>query len=257
MEKPKAYKIFDERSLETDYRTLVSLLQPGMKVLDVGCGTGAISAGIAEQVGPEGRVWAMDKNADGIRSGALTYAAVKNLQLFEGDILDWETDLRFDLIVSARALQWMDRPQEAVKHMVSFLKPQGWLSVLDYNHEELEWSPAPPQSMQTYYQRWLQWRADQGLNNRIAEDLPEYFEEAGLEEIESLNSDETYERGVANFPSKINIWTQVAKKHQVETVGLGTLEEREQCVEQYEDWTKQEAQKMVMKLTEVRGILNK
>ena len=253
MEKPKAYKIFDDRSLETDYRTLVPLLQPGMKVLDVGCGTGAISAGIAKQVGTKGKVWAMDKNADSIHSGKLTYAAIENLQLLQGDIMEWETDMRFDLIVSARALQWMDRPQAAVKRMMGLLKPKGWLSVLDYNHEELEWFPNPPQSMQTYYQHWLGWRAGQGLNNRIAEDLPGYFEGAGLEQIESLHSNETYKRGAPNFHAKVNIWAQVALKHQVETEGYGTRTEREHCVKEYKVWAQQEAQKMVMKLTETRG----
>jgi hypothetical protein len=33
-----ANKIFDNRSLEKDYRTLVPILKEGLKVLDVGCG---------------------------------------------------------------------------------------------------------------------------------------------------------------------------------------------------------------------------
>jgi len=36
-------KIFDNRSLEVDYATLIPILKKGMRVLDVGCGTGAIS----------------------------------------------------------------------------------------------------------------------------------------------------------------------------------------------------------------------
>ena len=49
-------KIFDNRSLKVDYRTLEPILKQGMSVLDVGCGTGSISADIAKIVGNSGKV---------------------------------------------------------------------------------------------------------------------------------------------------------------------------------------------------------
>ena len=56
----EATKIFDNRKLEVDYRTLMPLLKEGMIVLDVGCGTGAISKDIANIVGRTGRVVGID-----------------------------------------------------------------------------------------------------------------------------------------------------------------------------------------------------
>lgn len=253
MTKPHLYKIFDDRSLESDYRTLIPLLKPGMQVLDVGCGTGAISAGIARLVGPDGTVLGMDKNEDSILSGRNTYGSLSNLQLISGDILEWGTDLRFDLIVSARALQWISDPQQAVQKMSSLLAPGGWLSVLDYNHEALEWDPLPPRSMLDFYQNWLSWRASDGLNNHISEDLAGYFSQVGLTEITTFPAHEVYERGADNFFDKVSIWTQVATKHQVEKGGFGSQSEREQCVKEYTAWIPSHAQKMVMKLTEIRG----
>ena len=47
----EADKIFDNRSLTNDYRNLISILKPNMKVLDVGCGTGFISKDIANLIG--------------------------------------------------------------------------------------------------------------------------------------------------------------------------------------------------------------
>ena len=38
------------------------LLTPGMRVLDCGCGPGTITSGIADQVGPQGFVTAVDAN---------------------------------------------------------------------------------------------------------------------------------------------------------------------------------------------------
>ena len=42
-------RILDRRTLERDHRRLAELLKPGMAVLDVGCGTGAITAGLRER----------------------------------------------------------------------------------------------------------------------------------------------------------------------------------------------------------------
>jgi ubiquinone/menaquinone biosynthesis C-methylase UbiE len=47
-------KLFDERSLEADYATLPPLLKQGWRVLDVGCGTGAISKDIAKKLAQQG-----------------------------------------------------------------------------------------------------------------------------------------------------------------------------------------------------------
>ncbi|WP_277679507.1 class I SAM-dependent methyltransferase [Gracilibacillus dipsosauri] len=46
--------IIDNRKLSTSHQRLAEILQEGMAVLDVGCGTGAITRGIAETVGEKG-----------------------------------------------------------------------------------------------------------------------------------------------------------------------------------------------------------
>ncbi len=66
-------KIIDNRSLKVDYRTLEPILKEGMSVLDVGCGTGAISKDIAEIVGNSGKVTGIDNTAKFIESGKISY----------------------------------------------------------------------------------------------------------------------------------------------------------------------------------------
>jgi hypothetical protein len=80
------------------------------------------------------------------------------------------------------------------------LKPGGILSILDYNHEALEWQPEPPASMRQFYATFLRWRGDAGMNNHIAEDLPDYFTEAGLSEVEVLDANEFTKKAKPNFP---------------------------------------------------------
>ncbi|HEY0056187.1 MAG TPA: methyltransferase domain-containing protein [Pedobacter sp.] len=248
-----ANKIFDNRSLEKDYRTLVPLLKPGLKVLDVGCGTGAISKGIAERVGPTGHVTGIDNTEAFIISGNDTNKAATNLQLIHADLFQFETEEKFDLIVSARTLQWLSTPQEALVKMKSMLKPGGIVSILDYNHEAIEWQPLPPESMQRFYATFLRWRADAGMNNHIAEDLSDYFEQAGFDSIQVSDSDEIYTRDNENFLSKIGVWSKVAGSTQMVEEGYLDDNDRLQAIEDYNKWIETEAVSMVMKLKEVRG----
>lgn len=249
-----ANKIFDNRSLEKDYRTLAPILKQGLRVLDVGCGTGAISKGIAERVGPSGSVIGIDNTEAFIISGKETYKAVSNLELIHADLFQYEAAEKFDLIVSARTLQWLSTPKEALVKLKSMLKPGGQISILDYNHEKLEWQPTPPESMQLFYATFLRWRADAGMNNHIAEDLPGYLEEVGFDFIEVLNSDEVYKKGDENFLSKIGIWSKVAGSSQMVEEGYLDDKDRLKAIDEYNHWIETDAELMVMKLKEVRGL---
>lgn len=107
-------RIFDNRSLKVDYRTLEPILKKGMFVLDVGCGTGAITKDIAKIVGSSGKVIGIDNTKKFIESGKETYKETRNLELIHADLFDFETDEKFDLITSARVLQWLNNPKDAL-----------------------------------------------------------------------------------------------------------------------------------------------
>lgn len=246
-------RTFNDRSVEADYTTLLPLLRNGLEVLDVGCGTGAISNGIAERIGPEGHVVGIDNTVDFIENGKETFRATENLQLIHKDLFEFETDQRFDLIVSARVLQWLNNPKDALRKFISLLAPGGQVSVLDYDHTNMEWHPLPPESMLHFYETFLKWRADAGMNNQMAMDLPNYFSEVGLHSIEVFNADEVYTREGPNFLSKIGIWSRVAQSRQMVDEGYLSDELRLRAIEEYDRWIATDARSMVMKLNEVRG----
>ena len=246
-------KIFDNRSLELDYSTLLPLLKEGLKVLDVGCGTGAISRGIAERVGKSGTVIGIDNTESFIISGRESYKTTTNLELIHTDLFKYKPEHKFDLIVAARVLQWLSNPVEALKKLKGMLKPNGQISILDYNHVNLEWNPAPPESMKKFYQTFLKWRADAGMNNQITDDLPDYFKEAGFHTIEVLDADEIYNVGDDNFIAKLGIWSKVAGSSQMVEEGYLKDEDRLKAIEEYNNWVATDAKQMIMKLKEVRG----
>ena len=114
-------KIFDNRSLKIDYRTLEPILKQGMIILDVGCGTGSISKDIANIIGNSGKVIGIDNTDKFIESGRESYKKIQNLELIHSDLFEFETSQKFDLITSARTLQWLSNPEEALLKMKSLL----------------------------------------------------------------------------------------------------------------------------------------
>lgn len=251
-----ASAIFNQRTLEQDYHTLLSALKPGLRVLDIGCGTGAISKDIANIVGATGYVIGIDNTASFINEGKELFADVTNLELLHSDLFDFETAEKFDLIVSARTFQWISTIDKAIDKIRSLLKPNGQISVLDYNHEMINWSPKIPASMQNFYNMFLMWRKDAGMNNRIGFDLIDIFEEHGFDEVEIFNADEHYESKNPLHIDKIKVWSQVAGSRQMVKEGYISDEDRLKAIEDYNDWVENKAVSMTLKLREVRAVLN-
>ena len=61
------------------------LPQPGGVILDLGCGTGELSAFLAELVGPHGHVIAVDPDTNRLNLAKETHRHVKNLFFVEGN----------------------------------------------------------------------------------------------------------------------------------------------------------------------------
>lgn len=255
-ESQSANSIFNQRSLEQDYRTLMAALKPGLRVLDIGCGTGAITKDIANSVGPTGYVVGIDNTASFVTEGQNLYAEVQNLELLHCDVLDFDSEEKFDLIVSARTFQWISTIGQAIDKIKTLLKPNGQVSILDYNHEMIDWTPKIPQSMQNFYNMFLMWRKDAGMNNRIGFDMVDILEEHGFDQIEVFNADEHYESNIPSHKTKIKIWSNVASSRQIVDEGYISDENRVEAIEDYNNWVDNEAQSMTLKLREVRAVLN-
>lgn len=202
-------RILDRRSLWSDHRRLPALLSPGMSVLDVGCGTGAITRGIAEAVGLSGVVVGVDRDRGLIDRAQVHCASLPNLRFEEGDVTRLEYEARFDVVTAARTLQWIADREAAIRRMTRAAKPGGLLVVLDYNHVLNEWVPSPPAEFAAFYSAFLAWREAHGWDNEVANHCPALFEEVGLREIRSDVQDETTVKTDDDFDEKAALWIQV------------------------------------------------
>ena len=244
------------RTLATAHKRLAELLQPGQTVLDIGCGTGAITRGIAEAVGPAGWVIGMDVNDDLLEQARQANGDLPNLSFEKGDIYTLLYKDAFDIVTSSRVLQWLADPRAALRSMIAATKPGGTVLVLDYNHEKVVWQPDPPDSMRRFYQAFLRWRAEAGMDNTIAEHLPQMFAGLGLTAIRATPQSELSERGKPGFETGAGIWAGIAatRGHQMVRDGAITEAERAAAEADYRAWVRDEAQSQMLYLVAVEGI---
>jgi ubiquinone/menaquinone biosynthesis C-methylase UbiE len=247
--------VLDQRSLSASNANLLTVLRPGQKVLDVGCGSGAITAGIAAQVGMDGFVLGIDRGADLIAQGRQKFAAVGNLGFEAVDILEYDTDVRYDVITTARTLQWIAEPINVIKKMIGLLSPEGVLCVLDYNHELIGWQPAPPPEMRFFYDQFLRWRSDSGMYNDIIDRLPAMLGSQGLRITLNQDKSEYREKDGDGWQTHAGIWTKVAETRGKQLVSDGYVTEvqRQAAIDAYTRWCETEGQSMRLYLRAVHA----
>lgn len=251
-----ASAVLDERSLESSNANLLPVLKEGQRVLDVGCGSGAITQGIAKKVGEKGWVLGIDRSAELIDLAKNKFSPIRNLAFDKTDILNYDTDIRFDIITTARTLQWIADPIPVIRKMISLLAPGGLLCVLDYNHTLIEWKPEPPQSMLFFYEQFLRWRSDSGMDNNIGDHIGEILKEQKLTINTIQDQSEYSEQGTADFQTHIAIWTKVAQTrgNQLVTDGYLTEEQRQNAIDEYTKWCHTNARSMKLNLKATHAV---
>jgi SAM-dependent methyltransferase len=222
-----APEVLNRRTVERDHPRLAARLRPGMAVLDVGCGTGAITAGIARLVGPEGFVLGIDRDESLLAIARSEHGSAANLEFQAADVLAFEAPRRFDIAAAARVLQWLAQPGHAIARIAGVLREGGELIALDYNHRANSWDPPPPSAFSRFYGAFLAWREANGWDNAMAEHLPGLFRDAGLQGVESFLDDELVQRGEPAFEPAANIWGHLAATVGPAVVQAGFLTESE------------------------------
>jgi SAM-dependent methyltransferase len=224
-------RILNRRTLQRDHSYLPRVLRAGMTILDVGCGTGAITADIAEAVGPGGTVLGIDRDDANLTIAIQEHRGIGNLRFERADILTLDVGNRFnssfDIVTAARTIQWISEPGRAIVQMKRAAKPEGHVIVLDYNLEETCWEPEPPADFRRFYRAFLDWRTANNWDNRTASHLTELFRSAGLVDIASHPTDEIVRCGDSDFFDAYasRIWLYVIETVGPNLVQAGLLEE--------------------------------
>lgn len=104
---------------------LLELLEPraGETILDLGCGTGQLTAKIAES---GARVIGIDASPEMIEQAGLNFPQI---EFQVADVRDYRRDVTFDAVFSNAVLHWVQPPEQAVRTMAAALRPGGRLVI--------------------------------------------------------------------------------------------------------------------------------
>jgi SAM-dependent methyltransferase len=134
------------RTVDNSAAYLKPHLAPGAAVLDVGCGSGTITADFAAAVAP-GRVTALDSSAEAVAEArrAVAERGLSNVDLTTGDVhaLDFP-DGTFDVVHAHQVLQHVADPVAALAEMRRVCRPGGMVAARDGDYAAMTWYPEVP-----------------------------------------------------------------------------------------------------------------
>ncbi|MFJ4718668.1 methyltransferase domain-containing protein [Streptomyces luteogriseus] len=123
---------------------LLPSLKPHMKILDIGCGPGTITADLAALV-PDGHVTGVDRAPEILEQARATAAgrglANVGFAVADAHALDYPDDT-FCVVHAHQVLQHVGDPVRALREMRRVVKPGGLIAVRDADYEAMTWYPA-------------------------------------------------------------------------------------------------------------------
>jgi len=153
----------------------------GMRVLDVGCGSGDVTFLAADLVGPSGEVVGVDRERRAVdwANARATLQGITNVNFVEGDPAEMEFDQKFDAIVGRLVLMYYRDPVGALRKLSRHVGPKGLVVF-----QEIDISNArslPVASVFEHSVTWIQQTLNAtGARTQLGLELYPVFVEAGL-----------------------------------------------------------------------------
>lgn len=212
----------DEVAVRAAYLALLGL-GSGMQVLDIGCGTGAVTREAARRVAPDGLVVGLDPSPAFLaiaRELAERDGLAALIRLREGDARGLPFgEAEFDVVVAATALSHVPDGARAVPEMARVVRPGGRVGIFDLDTESL--IVAHPDRALT--RRVVAAHSDHAVTDGwLGRRLPGLFAEAGLRDI-GVRAFTPLERDPNGF------YAGVAERAAQIAVETGSITEDERC----------------------------
>ncbi|MFG2312312.1 class I SAM-dependent methyltransferase [Streptomyces sp. NPDC048566] len=172
---------------------LLDVLKPHMRILDIGCGPGTITADLAERV-PDGHVTGVDR-APGVLERAREEIAgrgLRNVDLAVADVhaLDFPDDT-FCVVHAHQVLQHVGDPVQALREMLRVTRPGGFVAVRDADYAAMTWYPAEP-GLDEWLELYRRVARANGGEPDAGRRLKAWALAAGIREVTATSSTWTY-----------------------------------------------------------------
>ena len=122
------------KNMRLDLRLIAGMIAPGSRVLDIGCGDGALLAHLTAEKGADARGIEIDM-------AQATQAVAAGLAVIQGDAdhdLAFYPDGAFDYVVLSRTLQAVERPREVLRQMLRIGR-HAVVSFPNFGHWLMRW----------------------------------------------------------------------------------------------------------------------
>ncbi|HKA50267.1 MAG TPA: class I SAM-dependent methyltransferase [Candidatus Dormibacteraeota bacterium] len=155
-------------------------LRPGMRCVDLGCGSGDVTLDLAVLAGPAGSVAGVDMDQAKLEfaRAVARERGLANVAFEAADVTEWAGSSEYDFVYCRFLLQHLARPVELLRRMWDAARPGGVLAVEDADLEGLFCDPdnAGFSFCQRMYAEVL---ARHGGDPGCARRLVRYFRETG------------------------------------------------------------------------------
>jgi SAM-dependent methyltransferase len=179
------------RTAENSAAYLLPHLAADAKVLDVGCGPGTITVGLADRV-PQGHVTGIDAAPEIIEQARREAGGRRNLTFATGDVyaLDYPDD-SFDVVHAHQVLQHLGDPVRALREMRRVTRPGGIVAARDGDYGGFTWYPELP-VLDEWRALYMAVARSNGGEPNGGRHLHVWAREAGFTDITSSSSNWTY-----------------------------------------------------------------
>jgi SAM-dependent methyltransferase len=164
---------------------------PGARALEVGCGNGSVSAWLAGRVRPGGQAVAVD-----IDLSLCDADAAPGLEFRQGDIIAAPVEpADFDVVTARAVLHHLADPAAAISNLVASGRGGGAFLLIEPDF--LPVSIAEPPAVRAFWQGWLAWSREAGIDFFIGRKLPAMLADLELEDISAVAETPLYDGGSA------------------------------------------------------------
>lgn len=180
---PAVVRQHAQRTAEEAAAFLLPELRPGMRLLDVGCGPGSITRGLAERVAP-GEVVGVDLSRETLEAARRDAAArgLTNLRYETGSVYELPfPDASFDAAYAHQVLQHLKERDAALREMLRVVRPGGLIALRDVDWGTAAYAPRDPwldRFVDVLQRAWY----DNGGEPQMGRHLRALFNRAGLTE---------------------------------------------------------------------------
>ena len=165
----------------------------GWRCLEVGAGNGSVSRWLAERVGPAGRVVTSD-----IDTRFLDRLSLPNLEVRRIDVTRDPLGDGYDLVCGRALLHHVPERIDVLGRLAAALRPGGFILLEEPDFHPVLATDSPV--MRDFWQGFLAWAADQGIDYFIGRRLAALLAGLGLREIGGARRDHPVRRRLAAGP---------------------------------------------------------